>query len=96
MKIQERDLTAEVEALGHGAETRINPGYAGPTAGNAPFATWASDAGARALERHRAARAMERRLARESVLLGGIAVAFALLSAMAFSVAESFGARFVG
>jgi hypothetical protein len=30
------------------------------------------------------------------VLLGGIAVAFALLSAMAFSVAESFGARFVG
>jgi hypothetical protein len=76
------------------AKTSTSADKDGPTTGNAHSATCAQDVGAGASKRDRTARALERGIIWESLLLLGIAMAIAFLAVVTWDVAD-FGARFV-
>jgi hypothetical protein len=98
MRTENNDVRASraawLDADGGEAETPMNGGEAGPTTGNTHSATCAPGVGARSLKRDRTARVLERRIAWESLLLLGVAVAIAFLAIVMCDVAD-FGARFV-
>jgi hypothetical protein len=82
------------KAEGGGAETPMSIGEAGPTAEDDHCATRALDVGARLSKRDRTARALQPRIDWESLLVGGIGVAIALLIATVMLAVATFEARF--
>ena len=99
MRIEIEDLltdrTVWPNAEGGGAQTPMSVGEAGPTTEIDHSATHAPDVGARLSKRDRTARALEPRIDWESLLLGGMGVAVALLIAMVMLAVAAFGAQFV-
>ena len=95
MRIEIEELltgrTVWPNAEGSGAETPTSVGEAAPTAENDHSAP---DVGARLSKRDRTARAFEPRIDWESLLVGGMAVAVALLTAMVMLAVAAFGAQF--
>ncbi|HLY91491.1 MAG TPA: hypothetical protein VKQ27_21085 [Acetobacteraceae bacterium] len=85
---------ARLDADGGGAQTPTSAGQTDPATGNAPSPTRAPNVGAPRLNRDRTARALERGIVWESVLLLGVAVVIACLAVVMWEVAD-FGARFV-
>ena len=77
------------------AETLMSIGEAAPTAEIHHSAVYAPDVGARPSKRDRTARASQPRIDWESLLLGGLGVAVALLIAVVMLAVAAFGAQFV-
>jgi len=98
MKIEINNLQADraagLDGEGGAAEVPTSAAVAGPTAGNTHAATRAVDVAAGPSKGERRARALERRITWESLLLGGMAVVFAVLGVMAMLEVAAFGARF--
>jgi hypothetical protein len=97
MRIENSDVRA-VRAAGFveeggEAKTPKSVDEDGPTTGNAHSATRAPDVGASASKRGRTARASERRIVWEWLLLLGVAVAIACLAMVMWEVAD-FGVLF--